>query len=44
MQEPRAQALIPLLARVFDGLQSVETVIVAGPGDATALGLSLIHI
>ena len=34
-------SLIPLLARVFDGLKSVQTVIVAGPGDTTALGNTL---
>ncbi|HVX22029.1 MAG TPA: long-chain fatty acid--CoA ligase [Acidimicrobiales bacterium] len=31
-------SLAPLLARVLDGLQSVESVIVAGPGDTAALG------
>ena len=34
-------SLIPLLARVFDGLKSVETVIVAGPGDTSPLGQTL---
>ena len=34
-------SLIPLLARVYDELKSVETVIVAGPGDTTALGETL---
>ncbi|HEX3947897.1 MAG TPA: long-chain fatty acid--CoA ligase [Acidimicrobiales bacterium] len=34
-------SLIPLLARVYDGLKSVETVIVAGPGDTSALGETL---
>ncbi len=34
-------SLIPLLARVFDGLKTVETVIVVGPGDPTPLGETL---
>ncbi len=34
-------SLIPLLARVFDGLKTVETVIVVGPGDSTPLGETL---
>ena len=34
-------SLIPLLARVFDGLKTVETVIVVGAGDPTPLGETL---
>ncbi len=34
-------SLIPLLARVYDDLRSVETVIVSGEGDASALGETL---
>jgi acyl-CoA synthetase (AMP-forming)/AMP-acid ligase II len=33
--------LVPLLARVFDDLKTVETVIVVGPGDPAALGETL---
>jgi fatty-acyl-CoA synthase len=34
-------SLIPLLARVYDGLKSVETVVVVGDGDSSALGDTL---
>jgi fatty-acyl-CoA synthase len=34
-------SLIPLLARVYDELKSVETIIVIGEGDATPLGETL---
>jgi fatty-acyl-CoA synthase len=34
-------SLIPLLARVYDDLKSVETVIVVGPGDPSPLGETL---
>ena len=34
-------SLIPLLARVYDDLKSVETVIVVGPGDRSPLGETL---
>ena len=36
-------SLIPLLARVFDGLKTVETVIVVGDGDTTPLGETLAY-
>ncbi len=34
-------SLVPVLARVIDGLPTVETVIVNGPGDASVLGETL---